>query len=173
MERTMEKSFDRIEGFICIVLVCLIVGLIWEALLIKDMNEEFNDVQAAITEITEQTENSEPSDFEQFMQDYSTVNTNELLIIDESQLTEDMLLNRNGKLIISKCVGKVVSEDKDGCIINKAADKNYDYISYKCVEDCKIDDIIVTYLIYNPDNNYTDDIISRFDYIVSTNKTEN
>ena len=171
----MENKWTT--DFIIAMLIALVVAIPFNFAKDNETQRKIDNLQEVITatEQTEEkaTEENSITDFEQFMTDYSTVNTNELLVIDESQLTEDMLLNRNGKLIISKCVGKVVSADKDGCIINKAADKNYDYISYKCVEDCKIDDIIVTYLIYNPDNNYTDDIISRFDYIVSTNKTEN
>lgn len=83
-------------------------------------------------------------------------------VYDSSELTEDILANRQGKLIIEKCVGTVLDNEKNGAIQN--ANSDYNYISYADV-DCIKGDTIVTYLIYNPKTNYTDDVIERFDYV--------
>lgn len=83
-------------------------------------------------------------------------------VYDSSELTEDILVNRQGKLIIEKCVGKVLDDEKNGAIQN--ADSDYNYISYADV-DCTKGDTVTTYLIYNPKTNYTDDVIERFDYV--------
>lgn len=83
-------------------------------------------------------------------------------VYDSSELTEDILANRQGKLIIEKCVGKVLDDEKNGAIQN--ADSDYNYISYVDV-DCTKGDTVTTYLIYNPETNYTDDVIERFDYV--------
>lgn len=83
-------------------------------------------------------------------------------LYDSSELTEDILANRQGKLIIEKCVGTVTDDEKNGAIQN--ADSDYNYISYADV-DCIKGDRVITYLIYNPDTNYTDDVIERFDYV--------
>lgn len=83
-------------------------------------------------------------------------------LYDSSELTEDILVNRQGKLIIEKCVGKVLDNEKNGAIQN--ADSDYNYISYADV-DCTKGDTVITYLIYNPETNYTDDVIERFDYV--------
>lgn len=83
-------------------------------------------------------------------------------VYDSSDLTEDILANRQGKLIIEKCVGTVTDNEKNGIIQN--ADSDYNYISYTNV-DCAKGDTITTYLIYNPKTNYTDDVIERFDYV--------
>ncbi|RHI25783.1 hypothetical protein DW172_03625 [Agathobacter rectalis] len=83
-------------------------------------------------------------------------------VYDSSELTEDVLANRQGKLIIEKCVGKVLDDEKNGAIQN--ADSDYNYISYADV-DCTKGDTVTTYLIYNPETNYTDDVIERFDYV--------
>lgn len=83
-------------------------------------------------------------------------------LYDSSELTEDILANRQGKLIIEKCVGTVIDDEKNGAIQN--ADSDYNYISYADV-DCAKGDTITTYLIYNPETNYTDDVIKRFDYV--------
>lgn len=79
-------------------------------------------------------------------------------LYDSSELTEDVLANRQGKLIIEKCVGTVIDDEKNGSL------EDGSYISYESV-DCTKGDIIVTYLIYNPDTNYTDDVIERFDFV--------
>lgn len=83
-------------------------------------------------------------------------------VYDSSELTEDILANRQGKLIIEKCVGTVTDDEKNGAIQN--ADSDYNYISYVDV-DCTKGDTVTTYLIYNPKTNYTDDVINRIDFV--------
>ena len=84
-------------------------------------------------------------------------------IVNSPDLTMEMLAARNGKLIIEQVVGKVTNaETGDGYIIGYP---EY-YISYARVEGIQNGDIICSYMIYNPDNNYEDDIIMRFDYII-------
>lgn len=84
-------------------------------------------------------------------------------VYDSSELTEDILANRQGKLIIEKCVGTVLDDEKNGAIQN--ADSDYNYISYADVDDCTKGDTVTTYLIFNPDTNYTDDVVERFDFV--------
>lgn len=83
-------------------------------------------------------------------------------VYDSSDLTEDILANRQGKIIIEKCVGTVTDDEKNGAIQN--ADSDYNYISYADV-DCIKGDTVITYLIYNPNTNYIDDVVERFDFI--------
>ena len=88
-------------------------------------------------------------------------------VIDSTDLTLEMLETRNGKLIIERCIGIVDdATNGDGHEIN---DTNA-YICYKSVDGIKKGNVICTYFIYNPDNNYMDDILMRFDYIIDTNK---
>ena len=96
-----------------------------------------------------------------------------------ADLTAETLENRNGDLIIEKIYGIVIDDEGNGKILesnedfvkahnrdyNGIAEHNY-YISYKRVEGAKQGDIILTYCIYNPNSNYSDDIIARFDYIM-------
>lgn len=79
-------------------------------------------------------------------------------VYDSFELTEDILVNRQGKLIIEKCVGTVTDDEKNGSL------EDGSYISYADI-DCTKGDTIITYLIYNPETNYTDDVIERFDYV--------
>lgn len=88
-------------------------------------------------------------------------------IIDNQHLTTEMLESRNGKLIIERVVGIVTdAETGDGRIIG--GDDYYNYISYRNVNGISNGDVICSYFIYNPDNNYVDDIIMRFDSIICT-----
>lgn len=89
----------------------------------------------------------------------STTETDNICqLYDSSELTEDILVNRQGKLIIEKCVGKVTDDEKNGSL------EDGSYISYENV-DCIKGNTIVTYLIYNPNTNYTDDVIDRIDFV--------
>jgi hypothetical protein len=94
--------------------------------------------------------------------DYST-SLDLIEIIDSPDLTMEELAARNGKLVIEQVVGKVTNaETGEGYIIGYPEF----YISYARVDGIKNGDIVCSYMIYNPDNNYEDDIIMRFDYII-------
>lgn len=84
-------------------------------------------------------------------------------VINSTDLTMDMLEARNGKLIIEQCVGVVTdAETGAGYIVGYPEF----YISYKSVDGVKNGDVICTYFIYNPDTDFADDILLRFDYII-------
>ena len=85
-------------------------------------------------------------------------------VIDCSDLTLEELHNRNGKLIIERVVGEVVNEEGDGKVVNDP-DEEYFYIHYD-MEKFNVGDLVVSYFIYNPDNNFEDDILMRFDYVL-------
>lgn len=82
-------------------------------------------------------------------------------ITDAKDLTLEELENRNGKLIIEQVVGIVDDENGNG----HGVDDN-GYISYKSVDGATKGNVICTYFFYNPDTNYADDIIMRYDYII-------
>lgn len=88
-------------------------------------------------------------------------------IIDTENLTDEILLNRNqdGTIIIERVIGIVVNSDLNGEIIN--TNDGY-YINYSHIKNIKEGDIILSYFIYNPDTNYIDDIINRFDYVLDS-----
>lgn len=88
-----------------------------------------------------------------------------LNVIDTSKLTYKAITHRKGTVIVERVIGKVITDQKDGKVLNQVGNTEYDYISYKNV-DCKQGDVIVTYLLYNPENNYCDDIVARWDYVI-------
>lgn len=90
-------------------------------------------------------------------------------IINSSQLSIKKLQNRNGTIIIEKCIGKVLDSKGNGEVLNCNNPKQ-NYISYRSVENAGKSDILLTYFIYNPETNAEDDIIFRFDYIMEEGK---
>lgn len=93
---------------------------------------------------------------------YSKANDN-ISIINSYDLTIEELQSRNGKLIIEVVIGQV-----DNFVTgagHQLDNPNY-YISYSGVEGISNGNIICTYFIYNPENNYEDDIMYRYDYII-------
>lgn len=101
--------------------------------------------------------------------DYSgyTDALNLIEIVEASELDADALQTRNGKLIIERCIGIVDNaETGEGHVLNEDPESNG--ISYRSVTGISTGNVICTYFIYNPDNNYIDDIIMRFDYIIDS-----
>lgn len=88
---------------------------------------------------------------------------NHIEIINSCDLTIEELQSRNGKLIIEVVIGQV---DNFVTGAGHVLDNPDFYISYKGVEGISNGNIICTYFIYNPENNYEDDIMYRYDYII-------
>lgn len=86
---------------------------------------------------------------------------------DASELTAEILENRNGITIIERCVGFVEDSVKgDGVVLN-AFDHQYNYISYRsCGQEVRDGTILVSYMVYNPDTTYIDDITERYDFVI-------
>lgn len=93
---------------------------------------------------------------------YSKANDH-ISIVNSYDLTIEELQSRNGKLIIEVVIGQV---DNFVTGAGHQLDNPDFYISYKGVEGISNGNIICTYFIYNPENNYEDDIVYRYDYII-------
>lgn len=107
--------------------------------------------------------NSQTEFYDNIIKDVNT-----LEIYDSSELTPEILTNRNGKIVIEKVVGKVTNYKLDGTILN-ANVNNGTYITYKRVDRAKEGDTILTYFIYNPFTNAPDDVLTRLDFIIDDN----
>lgn len=82
-------------------------------------------------------------------------------IYETDDLTYDILVNRDGKIIVEHIVGEVLDEDGNGLVLN--TDTEYNYISYRNVDDFEVGAVYDTYLYYNPDTSYEDDVEYRVD----------
>lgn len=89
------------------------------------------------------------------------------MVIDSHELTAEIITNRTNHnvLLVERVIGVATSDNGDGRVLNTNGDFNY--ISYRGIhEPYCVGTIIATYLIYNPDNNESDDIVSRYDYVI-------
>jgi hypothetical protein len=90
-------------------------------------------------------------------------------------LTAEILQNRVGcgYVIVEKLISVCLNETGDGRVINTKK-RNNNYVSFRRTYDyctgkrIHKGDVVLTYLIYNPNNNYIDDIVERVDYIIDT-----
>ena len=103
-----------------------------------------------------------------FVEDVLAKMPYEYELYDASKLFAEVLENRNDLVIVERRIGFVTNKETgDGRVLN-ALDENYNYISYRSVtEDYCDGTVFVSYMIYNPDNNYVDDIIERYDFVLS------
>lgn len=92
----------------------------------------------------------------------------EYKLYDASELSAEILENRNGMVIVERCIGFVTNKTTgDGKVLNPC-NKDADYIAYRSVTDQKYCDgtVFISYMIYNPENNYIDDITERYDFVL-------
>lgn len=88
-------------------------------------------------------------------------------VYDSAELTAEILENRLGTTIVERCIGMVTDvEAGDGIVLN-AQDELYNYISYRGIyRPIRNGSLILSYMVYSPDNNYIDDIVERYDFIL-------
>lgn len=88
-------------------------------------------------------------------------------IFDASELTLSMLKHRKGTTIIERCIGLVSNAQAgDAVLLNPPDDCGY-YLSYgSCDQEVCNGTILVSYMVYNPDTDYFDDIIERYDFVI-------
>lgn len=148
------------------MLVCLMVGIL--------IGLNVSQVKTSnIIQTNNQTDyyNSQVEFYDNMIEDANTME-----IYNTSELTPQIMANRNGKVIVEKIVGKVINDRLDGeilnCDIEEGGYTNKDgenYISYQRVDGAKKGDKILTYYIYNPFTNEQDDVMTRLDFIIDDN----
>jgi len=97
-----------------------------------------------------------------------TAGNDNIRLYDCSELTVEILENRCGTTIVERCIGIVTDKHKgDGRILNLPDGFGY-YISYRGIyRPIAEGTIMLSYMVYNPDNNYTDDIMERYDFVLN------
>lgn len=81
------------------------------------------------------------------------------------ELTTEIICGRGDSILVEKLIGVCIDDEGNGQIIDQA-NPDYDYISYASVDGVSNGDVILTVCIYMPGNDYEDDIVDRFDYII-------
>lgn len=85
-------------------------------------------------------------------------------IYDSSELTEEILCNCNGEIIVEKCIGIVLDDEGNGRQLNPSVE-GQDYIRY---HDIPAGSVVLSVFVYNPYTNATDDIAIRQDFILDS-----
>lgn len=139
------------------MLICLVIGIF--------IGLNFKD-DVSIIKIKSYDGKMDGSQIEFY--DNMIKDVNAMEIYDTSKINEEILTNRNGKIIVEKIVGEVTNYKLDGKILNCNA-KNQGYINYERVDGAKEGDRILTYYIYNPFTNEQDDVLTRLDFVIDDN----
>ena len=89
-------------------------------------------------------------------------------VYDASELDGDTLASRGSAVYVGRVVGFVSDPvTGDGYALN-AGDAEHNYISYRgCGQAVRRGTLMVTYLVYEPDDDGVDNIILREDFILS------
>lgn len=77
------------------------------------------------------------------------------------------VLRCKGTTIIERCIGLVSNaQTGDAVLLNPPDDCGY-YLSYgSCNQEVCNGTILVSYMVYNPNTDYFDDIIERYDFVI-------
>lgn len=154
------------KNFILMLLSMVLVGSFLSGCTGKSTVNAEEKITSAAAQTETETEKSYKEGSLEFYQQLAE-DLNIVEIYDSNDLTLEMLQNRNGKIIIEKCIGKVTSPEGDGIVLNYDDAEHY-YICYSGVENIREGAVILTYFVYNPDTNYEDDILERFDYVIDS-----
>lgn len=92
----------------------------------------------------------------------------EYAVYDSSELTAEILENRNGVIIVERCIGIVSDKDTGDGILLNTDDSYYNYIHYfPFGYPLNNGTVMLSYMVYNPTNNFVDDILERYDFVLS------
>lgn len=89
------------------------------------------------------------------------------IIIDSSMLTDEILAHRTEQdvLIVERIIGVVTNDEGDGRVLN--TNGSFRYINYRYIyEPTKTGTVVLTYYIYNPNNNRINDKANRYDFVI-------
>lgn len=150
----MEKIKYKHTIILCIL--CLLLGIFIGT---HNAEKQQEQTQVKVADTTKYY-NSQVEFYDDIIKDINIVE-----VYDSTELTTDILTNRDGKIIIEKVIGEVTTQDLDGKILNCNANNN-GYISYKNTDGVKKGNIVLTYYVYNPLSNVEDDVLTRIDYII-------
>lgn len=89
-------------------------------------------------------------------------------VYNADELSQDILEYRDEKIIIERCIGTVTDAEAGHGIILNAKNNRHNYISYRDT-NLKLNDgtMVVTFLCYDPETNGVDDVLDRYDFIIS------
>lgn len=131
---------------------------------------EINGVMRDIGDYTETEELFLMDFYENYLPELGIL-ADKVFLYDSDDLTTEMLESRKGTVIIERCIGIVTDKETgDGLILNYHHEEGGYYIAYRNEECQKLNlcdgTVLVSYMVYDPGNNYFDDIKDRYDFVI-------
>lgn len=151
---------------VCILAICAAVGLLIFATM--NVNDETSDASTSVENIA--SENDYIAIENSFIKELHKKGYKNVAIYPTDELTNETLENRTNLdgVVVEKMIGMVAKGNNGNGIILNTKDTEHNYISYNNM-DFEIHEgtIILTYYVYNPETNYLDDVLERYEFVLN------
>ena len=151
---------------VCILAICAAVGLLIFAT--TNVNNDTADVSTSMENIA--NENDYIAIENSFIKELHKKGYKNVAIYFTDELTNDVLENRTNMdgVVVEKMIGMVAKGNNGDGIILNTKDTKHNYISYNNMDfETHEGTIILTYYVYNPETNYLDDVLERYDFVLN------
>ena len=151
---------------VCILAICAAVGLLIFAT--TNANNDTADASTSMENIA--NENDYIAIENSFIKELHKKDYENVAIYPTDELTNDVLENRTNMdgVVVEKMIGMVAKGNNGDGIILNTKDTEHNYISYNNMDfETHEGTIILTYYVYNPETNYLDDVLERYDFVLN------
>lgn len=151
---------------VCILAICAAVCLLIFAT--TNVNDDTADASTSVENIA--SENDYIAIENSFIKELHKKGYKNVAIYSTDELTDDVLENRTNLdgVVVEKMIGMVAKGNNGDGIILNTKDTEHNYISYNNMDfETHEGTIILTYYVYNPETNYLDDVLERYDFVLN------
>lgn len=151
---------------VCVLAICAAVGLLIFA--ITNVDDYATDASTSAENIT--SENDYIAIENSFIKELHKRGYKNVAIYPTDELTNETLENRTNLdgVAVEKMIGMVTKGNNGDGIILNTKDTKHNYISYNNMDfETHEGTIILTYYVYNPETNYLDDVLERYDFVLN------
>lgn len=151
---------------VCMLAICAAVGLLIFAT--TNVNDNTADASTGMENIA--NENDYIAIENSFIKELHKKGYKNVAIYPTDELTNETLENRTNLdgVVVEKMIGMVAKGNNGDGIILNTKDTKHNYISYNNMDfETHEGTIILTYYVYNPETNYLDDVLERYDFVLN------
>ena len=151
---------------VCVLAICAAVGLLIFAT--TNVNNDTANASTSMENIA--NENDYIAIENSFVKELHKKGYKNVAIYPTDELTNETLENRTNLdgVVVEKMIGMVSKGNNGDGIILNTKDTEHNYISYNNMDfETHEGTIILTYYVYNPETNYLDDVLERYDFVLN------
>lgn len=151
---------------ICIMAICAAVSLLIFAT--TNVNDDTVNASTSVENIA--SENDYIAIENSLIKELHKKGYKNVTIYSTDELTNGVLENRTNLdgVVVEKMIGMVAKGNNGDGIILNTKDTKHNYISYNNMDfETHEGTIILTYYVYNPETNYLDDVLERYDFVLN------